>query len=114
MSDYSQMLKGVLEGCILSVISEKETYGYALSEKLLSYGFPSISEGSIYPLLSRMQREGWIIGVFKESESGPKRKYYTLTHSGIEMLKEFQNKWSMIKKCVENTLLKGGENDEIR
>lgn len=112
MSDYSQMLKGILEGCILSLISEKEAYGYELSEKLLSNGFPSVSEGSIYPLLSRMQKEGWISAEFKDSDNGPKRKYYQLTPAGEQTLLEFKSKWDILKYCVDNTL-KGGKENEI-
>ncbi len=56
----SQMLKGILEGCLLAIISEGEIYGYKMSEKLAKYGFTMASEGSIYPLLIRMQKEGFI------------------------------------------------------
>lgn len=52
----SQMLKGTLEGCILKVISQKETYGYEISEKLGEYGFADILEGTIYPLLLRLEK----------------------------------------------------------
>ncbi len=52
----SQMLKGILEGCLLAIISEGEIYGYEMSEKLAKYGFTMASEGSIYPLLIRMQK----------------------------------------------------------
>ncbi len=55
---HSQMLKGVLEGCILYIISQEEVYGYELSTKLNKYGFTFVSEGSIYPLLLRMQKRG--------------------------------------------------------
>ncbi len=53
---HSQMLKGVLEGCILYIISQEEVYGYELSTKLNKHGFTFVSEGSIYPLLLRMQK----------------------------------------------------------
>lgn len=54
---HSQMLKGVLEGCILYIISQEEVYGYELSAKLNKHGFTFVSEGSIYPLLLRMQKK---------------------------------------------------------
>ena len=52
----TQMLKGTLEGCILKVISKNETYGYEISEALKDYGFSNISEGTIYPLLLRLEK----------------------------------------------------------
>lgn len=107
MSDMSQMLKGILEGCILSIISNGEVYGYELSEKLKNSGFLEISEGSIYPLLSRMQKEDWISGVFKDSPQGPKRKYYTLTKKGEIELSIFERKWSSLQQSVEAILNKG-------
>ncbi len=80
----TQMLKGILEGCLLAVISEEEVYGYEMTKKLELYGFNMVSEGSIYPLLIRMKKEGLVTTTTKESESGPKRKYYSLTDKGQE------------------------------
>lgn len=60
ISTYTQMLKGILEGCILAIISQNEVYGYELSRKLQESGFDYVGEGSIYPLLLRMQKEKWI------------------------------------------------------
>lgn len=59
MTTSTQMLKGILEGCLLSIISEGEIYGYEMTKKLAHYGFDQISEGSIYPILLRMQRNSW-------------------------------------------------------
>lgn len=87
---HSQMLKGVLEGCILYIISQEEVYGYELSTKLNKYGFTFVSEGSIYPLLLRMQKEKLIEGTLKASSLGPKRKYYHVTDKGLEQLEEFK------------------------
>ena len=66
----SQMLKGTLEGCILKVISQKETYGYEISENLRTYGFTDISEGTIYPLLLRLEKNGLITAQYRESPVG--------------------------------------------
>ena len=52
----SQMLKGMLEGCILKIISQKETYAYEISKELENYGFGTISEGTIYPIILRLQK----------------------------------------------------------
>ncbi|KHS56728.1 PadR family transcriptional regulator [Terrisporobacter othiniensis] len=102
----TQMLKGILEGCLLVVISEEEVYGYEMTKKLELYGFNMVSEGSIYPLLIRMKKEGLVTTTTKASESGPKRKYYSLTDKGQEQLAEFMKIWKNISMSV-NKLLEG-------
>lgn len=103
------MLKGILDGCILSIIAEGEIYGYELAEKLQSYGFQSFSEGSIYPLLLRMQKEGLISSVQRKSTAGPKRKYYSLTTEGQMELTQFLERWANLKRSVDTVINKGGE-----
>ncbi|MCI3926823.1 PadR family transcriptional regulator [Paenibacillus sp. TRM 82003] len=101
----SQILKGILEGCLLSIIAKGETYGYEMMEKLNGYGFTMVSEGSIYPLLLRMKKEGLVATSQKELPSGgPKRKYYSLTVKGKEELKEFRERWNDIANSVNNLL----------
>lgn len=85
----SQMLKGILEGCILKVISRKETYGYEISEALRAYGFSDISEGTIYPLLLRLEKNGLIIADYRQSPVGPKRKYFSISSSGRKEIEQF-------------------------
>ena len=82
----SQMLKGTLEGCILTVIGQGEVYGYEISQKLERYGFGKIAEGTIYPLLLRLEKNGCVSSFYRKSEVGPKRKYYTLTERGSRFL----------------------------
>lgn len=102
----TQMLKGVLEGCLLAVISEGEAYGYEMIEKLNRYGITMVSEGSMYPLLIRMQKEELLQSEMKDSPSGPRRKYYTLTKKGEQKLKEFMERWAELSQSV-NRLLEG-------
>lgn len=101
---YSQMLKGIVDGCILSIISKNEVYGYELSKKLEDSGFLTVSEGSIYPILSRLQKDNLIKGVFKSSPHGPRRKYYSLTDEGKVALIEFTKKWEELNCAVKNVL----------
>ncbi len=96
----SQMLKGTLEGCILKVISQKETYGYEISEKLREYGFSNISEGTIYPLLLRLEKNGLIIAQYRESPVGPKRKYFSLAQAGKEEMDRFYSSWIELKNAI--------------
>ncbi|WP_332633806.1 PadR family transcriptional regulator [Halalkalibacter flavus] len=102
------MLKGILEGCILKVISEKEVYGYELATKLHESGFSTVSEGSIYPLLIRMNKEKLIEGTLKKSTAGPNRKYYRLTEKGQKELSQFIINWNILK-CGVDKLLKEEE-----
>ncbi len=107
----SQMLKGTLSGCILAIISRKETYGYEIAEKLSGYGFGKIAEGTIYPLLLRLEKNGFVETEYRASELGPKRKYYRLTQLGREELEAFKNSYNELSNAVNSTL-KGGETDE--
>ncbi|WP_404459584.1 PadR family transcriptional regulator [Oceanobacillus kapialis] len=106
------MMKGILDGCLLSIISEKEVYGYELAEKLEGYGFNSFSEGTIYPLLLRMQKEELVTSTLKKSTAGPKRKYYSLTPKGEEELERFITKWSDLQQTVNNVLNKERSNEQ--
>ncbi|MDD6797328.1 MAG: PadR family transcriptional regulator [Bacteroides sp.] len=96
----SQMLKGILEGCILAVISNKETYGYEISEKLKGYGFDDISEGTIYPLLQRLEKNGMVISKMQASDLGPKRKYYSLSDKGRDEVAHFFDNYSAMSEAV--------------
>lgn len=112
MSLRSQLLKGILEGCILAIIGKGQTYGYELSIKLQQFGLPDVSEGSIYPLLLRLQKEKMIKGTMKKSDAGPKRKYYHLTNEGKEALSTFISHWEALKPPVDNIIHKGGQPNE--
>jgi PadR family transcriptional regulator PadR len=100
------MLKGVLEMCILAIIGQEETYGYELMMKLTAEGFDFVSEGSIYPLLLRLQKEGLIKGVMRDSPAGPQRKYYHLTEQGKRALQELSSHWQAIKNATDHILRK--------
>ena len=101
----TQMMKGILDGCLLAIIAKKECYGYEMAESLSMYGFDTISEGTIYPLLMRMQREGLVTSVLRNSTAGPKRKYYLLTNEGQQALNDFLSRWGQLEKCV-NAVIK--------
>ncbi|MFD1019283.1 PadR family transcriptional regulator [Thalassobacillus hwangdonensis] len=107
MSLRSQLLKGILEGCILAIIHSETVYGYELSIRLQQYGLNDVSEGSIYPILLRLQKEGLIQGEMKVSPNGPKRKYYTMTDAGYDAYEIFQKEWSSIKKPVDKLIDRG-------
>lgn len=105
MSIRTQLLKGILDGCVLSIIEREAVYGYKLSQKLQQIGLTGISEGTIYPVLLRLQRNGLIKGEMRPSDSGPNRKYYYLTSAGKETLAAIIEEWKQISGPV-NTLFK--------
>jgi PadR family transcriptional regulator, regulatory protein PadR len=107
MADTTQMLKGILDGCLLAIIKEGEIYGYELASKLETYGFLSFSEGTIYPLLLRMQKENLVSTTLRKSTAGPKRKYYTLTEKGEQELNIFIQRWEQLSFTVNNVLNRG-------
>lgn len=98
--DRSQLMRGTLEGCILKIISEKTTYGYEIMVSLKNKGFEDISEGTIYPLLMRLEKQGSIKSELLPSPLGPKRKYFTVTPAGRDYLESFENRWRRISESV--------------
>lgn len=98
----TQMLKGVIEGVILEIIKNKQTYGYEIVEELKLQGFYNMTEGTVYPILQRLSKKGYLMSTFRKSEVGPKRKYYYITDSGIEYLTEFMKSFVEMKKAVKN------------
>ncbi|MGE5629063.1 MAG: PadR family transcriptional regulator [Solirubrobacterales bacterium] len=101
MKDKSQFFKGILEGCILKVINDQESYGYEITEKLKIYGLHEVSEGTIYPLLLRLEKNGLLDSKKKTSPYGPDRKYYTLSQKGKEELMEFYNSWKELSISID-------------
>ena len=87
----SQILKGTLEACILQLIKNKEMYGYEITEQLSNYGLDMVAQGTIYPLLLKLEKENLVTSYLKESNSGPPRKYYSITKNGEEYINSFKN-----------------------
>lgn len=107
----AQMRKGVLEFCILCILSEKDAYPSEIIEAMKDAKL-IVVEGTLYPLLMRLKNEGQLSYEWKESTSGPPRKYYKLTDAGKAFLKELHSSWGELvdsvnliaKKYSSNTL----------
>lgn len=95
----SQMRKGLLEYCILSIISREEAYASDILDTLKKANL-LVVEGTLYPLLTRMKNEELLTYRWQESTSGPPRKYYALTHEGQELLTQLHEEWKTIHKAV--------------
>lgn len=96
----SQMLKGILEYCILKIIEKEESYGYEIVQQLKSLGLEDMTEGTVYPLLLRLEKNDYIAMEMRKSELGPKRKYYHITPTGKEELKGFSQSWKELSHIV--------------
>ena len=94
-----QMRKGILEFCILQIISREEVYASDMLEELTSVKI-MVVEGTLYPLLTRLRKAGLVDYKWVESSSGPPRKYYTITKDGTDFLKNLQVTW---KELVNST-----------
>ena len=102
----TQLLKGTLDMCVLALLAQQSCYGYEIVQQLTRYGLDLVSEGSIYPLLSRLQQHGYIEGYLVSSTEGPSRKYYRLRPEGAKQLEQWQTEWDTFALAVE-CLLKG-------
>lgn len=100
MNNITEMLKGVLEGSILEVISRKATYGYDITQQLRKLGFEDVVEGTVYTILIRLEKNGVVSIEKKPSEVGPPRKFYSLTNAGQEELKVFWKKWDFVSSKI--------------
>ncbi len=94
--DESQLLKGILEACVLQLISKKETYGYEIIVALAEAEFDNIIEGTLYPILGRLEKKQYIQCRKAKSPLGPIRKYYSITPMGEGALREYKKLYTRI------------------
>lgn len=105
----TQLMKGILEGCVLAVISSGETYGYEILQSLSTYEFQNLGEGTMYPVLTRLEKKEYISCRRAKSPLGPIRKYYSITEEGEEYLRNFKENYERITKCANEILNVNGE-----
>lgn len=102
----TQLLKGILEGCVLSIIGRGETYGYEILSVLNESGFDTLIEGTLYPVLTRLQKKNLIACRVGKSPLGPSRKYFSITPEGEKWLKEFIESYSYVTEVAGKILSK--------
>lgn len=100
----AQWLRGVLELCVLALVCERETYGYAIAQQLERAGLGRIKGGTLYPILLRLEEDGLINSVWREGEAGPGRKFFSVTDLGRSELQHRVNRWSAFTKTTEVVL----------
>lgn len=98
--DNAQLLKGVLELAVLSVIAQGETYGYEILSTLERAGFDGVGDASVYGTLRRLEHAGHLTSRLAASDSGPARKYYSVTDSGTEQLRAGTANWARISDAL--------------
>jgi PadR family transcriptional regulator, regulatory protein PadR len=98
----AQMRRGTLEFCVLALLEGEERYGFDLVRSLGQVDGMVTSEGTIYPLLSRLRREGLVETSWRESPTGPPRKYYRVTAAGKAALGGFRQEWSRFREAVDS------------
>ena len=98
--DQTQLLKGVLELAVLAVIAQGETYGYEILSTLESAGLDGVGDASVYGTLRRLERAGHLTSRLEASDSGPARKYYSVTAAGRTQLRTGTAAWSQINAAL--------------
>lgn len=108
-SDVSTSLrKGILEFCVLALVEHDDRYSTEIVTTLAESGNLTASEGTIYPLLARLRRSGLVESTWAESASGPPRRYYRISKTGVAALENFRNDWIAFRQAVDRII--GAEN----
>lgn len=110
LENITEMLKGVLEGCVLEIISHEEIYGYEITKRLNALGFSDVVDGTVYTILVRLEKNKLVEITKKKSDIGPPRKFFTLNDAGHEELKKFWEKWDFVSTKI-NQLKAERKND---
>jgi PadR family transcriptional regulator PadR len=100
----AQLRKGVLEYCVLACVASGPTYGFEIAKKLGGYADLLTSEGTLYPLLSRLRTQGMLRTAWQASPAGPPRRYYSLTADGRAALRAFIDTWTPFSQAVSAVL----------
>jgi len=99
----SQLLKGALDSCILKIVSCKETYGYLIVQKLNDLGL-EIQEGTVYPILLRLEKKRFLKSERRALDIDPVRKYLSITDEGLKEIERFKDEWSILENIVDKIM----------
>jgi PadR family transcriptional regulator PadR len=109
-----QLLKGVLSLLLLQLLAERESYGYELVQRLHQLGLADVLEGTVYPALARLEREGRITARLVSSNAGPARKYYRPTPAGYTALAVGTASWASLADIVGSVLHRSVPSEPIK
>ncbi len=111
-NSLTELRRGVLEHCVLAVLRGEESYGFDIVRALSGAGELVTSEGTIYPLLSRLRRDHLVTTTWRESDAGPPRRYYRITDAGRRALDAFAADWTRFRDAVDVLIVKGASEGE--
>ena len=100
----AQMRRGAIEYCVLALLRDQDRYGLELTRALTDADGLVTSEGTVYPLLTRLREEGLVETTWEESRQGPPRRYYRITNDGRDALKAFIVQWERFRKTVDSLM----------
>lgn len=100
LENLTEMFKGLLEGCVLEIISGGETYGYQITRRLNALGFADVVDGTVYTILVRLEKKNLVDIEKKTSDIGPPRKFYVLNDAGHQELQKFWDKWAFVSAKI--------------
>ena len=100
LENLTEMLKGVLEGCVLEIISCNETYGYEITRRLNALGFSDVVDGTVYTILVRLEKNKLVDTEKRPSDMGPPRKFFKLNDAGREELGKFWERWDFLSSKI--------------
>jgi PadR family transcriptional regulator PadR len=103
-----QMRRGSIEYCVLALLETEDRYGFDITRELASAGGLVTSEGTVYPLLTRLRNDGLVDTYWKDSTEGPKRRYYRITKVGRQALESFIAQWKPFRDSVDAILARRG------
>jgi PadR family transcriptional regulator PadR len=103
----AQMRRGAIEYCVLALLQSKDRYGFEITRQLSEADELVTSEGTVYPLLTRLRNDGLVDTYWQESTEGPPRRYYRITANGKRALKSFIDQWARFRDSVDDILSKG-------
>lgn len=103
----SEWLRGVLAVCVLRVLADGPTYGYAIASALADGGLGPLKGGTLYPLLKRLEDSGWVVTEWRPGEGGPGRKYYALTAEGTVELNRSAAQWEAFTTTTRRIVREG-------
>ena len=100
LENITEMLKGVLEGCVLEIINDEETYGYEITRRLNALGFSDVVDGTVYTILVRLEKNKLVDIEKKPSDMGPPRKFFKLNDLGRMELRKFWERWNFVSSKI--------------
>jgi len=109
----TELRRGVLEHCVLALVRDQESYAFDIVRALAAAGELMTSEGTIYPLLSRLRRDHLVASTWRESDAGPPRRYYRITADGQHVLDAFAGDWARFRDAVDAVLAIGPQGEKI-